>query len=375
MRYLLSGGGTAGHINPAIAIAQIIKSHDKDAEIAFVGRPYGMEKELIRKEGFFYFTVDTAGLSRSFHPKNLRALYLAMVSPWRAQKVLDAFMPDVVIGTGSFVCWPILRAAVRAKIPCILHESNAIPGLAVRKLEKLGCKILLNFESAKEGLIHKDDAVTVGNPLRHGFQTADRNIERKSLGLSESDRMILAFGGSRGAEHLNEALLELANNYVAKNSSVHLFFATGATHYHLCHSWLTEHHINKNSRIHLLPYIDNMPALMAAADIVICRAGAMTLSEVAMCGKCAIFVPSPYVANNHQFRNAELPSSVGASCLLEEKNLSAKSLERQLRMLLANDDLRLSMGKQIKTFAMPDANTRIWYEIKKALNANQHPEK
>ncbi len=360
MRILFGAGGTAGHINPALAIAQIIKANCPGARIAFVGTPAGMESRLVAEAGFPMYSIEVTGLSRSLSPRNLRALYLAAAALPRARRILGDFRPDLVIGTGGYVCWPILREAARAGILTALHESNAQAGLATRRLARHIDELWLNFAATADGLPRNSAPTRVtGNPTRRGFGTLSRETARRRLGLSEGNRLVLSFGGSRGAEHLNEAILPVMRTLCHRYAGLYHVHACGTAHY----TALVEREGELGPRARLLPYLDEMPLYMAAADLIICRAGAMTLSELAICGRAAILVPSPYVAANHQYENARVLVQAGAAHLCEESELAGGRLLTLCQELLDSEEERRALEAGIRAFAVPDANRRIWARI------------
>ncbi len=368
MHVLLTGGGTAGHINPAIAIAEILRARIPDVQITFVGTPDGMENRLVSREGYPIYHVKTMGFSRSLHPKNVVAAYRAWRAPRDARKLLRQLQPDIVIGTGGYVCWAPLKAAAAEGIPCMVHESNAVPGLAVRRLEKHLDRILLNFEESKAHLTCPEKAVTVGNPLRSAFAEADRRKVRSALGLTDCDKLILAFGGSLGAMELNRACLTLAEKYVLPRESIRLIHGCGERNYEACHKQLTSFLPTLHRRIHLRGYLDNVPELMQAADVVIARAGAVTLSELALAGGTAILIPSPNVVNNHQYKNAKVLADANAAVLLEEGEGLSERLTEKVDDLLQNDHYRRTLSRRIRDFARPDVNEAIFREIMALTN-------
>ncbi len=367
MHILLTGGGTAGHVNPAIAIAQILRRHYPSAVISFVGTPNGMENRLVTREGYPMYHVSVKGFSRSLSPKNIYAAYLAWRSPKVARKLLRTLKPDLVIGTGGYVSWPVLKAAALEGIPSMVHESNSVPGLTVKRLEKYVDRILLNFEDSRTYFKEQDKIAVVGNPLRSGFTTADRETVRASLGLSDSDRLILSFGGSLGATALNNACLTLMKDYVLSHENV--------THVHGCGERNLDAFMEKlkseigdcPSRIDVRGYIANVPDLMQAADVIITRAGAMTLSEIALSGRASILIPSPNVTNDHQKKNASLLANGNAAIMLEEGDELAKNLTRRVDDLLSNDHFRKTVARNARHFAKTDANDRIAAEIRALL--------
>ena len=307
MRVLLTGGGTGGHINPALAIADIIKMNVPDAEIAFVGTERGMENRLIPKEGYPLYHIEIQGLQRSLSLSNFKTAYLVMTSPHKAKKILREFRPDIVIGTGGYVCWPLLQAASSMGIPSMVHESNALPGVAVRQLQNKVDVILTNFEATADLLRAKDRIVHVGNPLRSGYESVDKMTARKALGIPDSTRfVILSFGGSLGAAKLNEAAVDVMRQFSLTRKDVMHIHAGGSRGYENAMRLFSGYGLAGNERLVIKDYIYNMHQYMAAADLVICRAGAMTLTELAKMKKSAILIPSPNVTDNHQYKNAKV---------------------------------------------------------------------
>lgn len=365
MKVLMTGGGTGGHVYPAIAIANTIKQNINGSEIAFVGTPKGIENKICKAEGYNVYHVDVMGIRRSLSPRNIKAVYLALTSPMKAKKILDEFKPDVVVGTGGYVSWPILVAASKAGIPTLVHESNVFPGLTVRKLQGKVDKILVNFEDSKKYLSksYEDSVVCVGNPLRQGFKTVKKEEAREKLGLPKDAKVLLSYGGSRGAQKINETILGLMNEYDSKNPSVIHIHATGDIGRDTFNKSFLGSGLDMLGNVRVYDYINDMPTVMAAADVVICRAGAMTLSEISMMKKAAIFIPSPNVVDNHQFKNAKLLADNGAASVIEEKDLTVESLCREVSRLLEDETAREQYAKNVGKFANPAANKRIYDEI------------
>lgn len=369
MRVLLTGGGTAGHINPALAIAELIRRNAPGAEIAFVGIRGGKEDDLIPREGYRLYYVKSKGIRRSFSPSavvsNVQALWLAAWSPHArsTRAVLDEFRPDIVIGTGGYACWPIMAAAARRGIPTALHESNALPGLAVRKLQKKVDRIWINFEGTA-GLLDSAACVRrVGNPLRGGFGTIPRDAAREKLGLGPSEKLVLCFGGSLGAEPLNRAVIEAMRALAPKWGNVRFCLASGKRDYAAAGEVWRAAGLDAGSNCMLSDYIYDMPLWMSAADLAVTRAGAMTLSELGRMSLPSVLIPSPHVADNHQYLNAKTFADAGAAVLVEEKELESGRLTAELDALLADDARLLSMSRAAAPFAQTDAGGAIWEDI------------
>ena len=365
MKVLMTGGGTGGHVYPAIAIANTIKQNISGSEIAFVGTPRGIENKICKNEGYPIYHVEVMGIRRSLSPRNIKAMYLALTSPYKAKKIIDEFKPDVVIGTGGYVSWPILVAASRAGIPTLVHESNVYPGLTVRKLQGRVDKILLNFDDTRKYLAQSEDEslICVGNPLRNGFKTVKKEDARRKLGIPEDAKVLLSYGGSRGAGKINETIVQLMKEYDAVNPHVVHIHATGDIGRDAFNKEFMSLGLDMLGNVEVHDYINDMPTVMAAADLVICRAGAMTLSEIAMMKKAAIFIPSPNVVDNHQYKNAKLLADKNAAEVVEEKDLTVEGLCSLVAKLLQNDELREKMSENVGTFARIDANKLIYDEV------------
>ena len=370
MKVLMTGGGTGGHVYPAIAIANTIKNNIPDAEIAFVGTPKGIENRICRAEGYNIFHVEVKGIRRSLSPANIKALYLAVVSPIRAKKILKEFKPDVVIGTGGYVSWPIISAAAAEGIPTLLHESNVYPGLTVRKLQDKVDRVLMNFEETAKYLKNADDdkLLCVGNPLRRGFETITKSEAREKLSISPNAKVLLSYGGSRGSQRLNETIAEVMRLMSEKGSEVIHIHSTGDIGAVAFKENFKKYGLDKNSNIKVHEYIHNMPEVMAAADVIVCRAGAMTVSEISMMKKAAVFIPSPNVVENHQYKNAKLLADKDAAVVMEEKNMTPERLRAEVERLLFDDDARHKMEENVYAFSNLQANRLIYDEIMRIVN-------
>ncbi len=369
MRVLMTGGGTGGHVNPALAIANTIKENDPASEIAFVGTPRGIENKLVPAAGYKLYHVDVRGLRRSFSPANIRAAWLALTSPAKAKKLIKQFRPDVVIGTGGYVSWPVVKAAAKMGIPTALHESNATPGMAVRMLSGDVDRIYLNFEAAGAGIRDKDKLMLVGCPMLGAPAASLTKAEaRKKLGIPDDvSTVILSFGGSMGAEKVNDAVFTLMQRYTGGREGVWHTHATGAIEKDIAAGWFRERGLDKYKNLELLEYIYDMPMRMAAADIVISRAGAMTVSELALHGKCTVFIPSPNVTDDQQYKNAKVLAEADAALIIREGADCGDRLCAAVTGLCEHPENRAKMEENIKKFASPDANRLIYNDIVKLV--------
>ena len=374
MRILMTGGGTAGHVNPALAIAATIKEKHPDAEIAFVASALPRDKalDLVPRAGYPLHTVHIEGLARPlWKPANIKIPFLMVKSRAEAGKIIDEFAPDLIIGTGGFACWPVCRMGVARGIPTALHESNAIPGMAITRLAGKADLIMVNFEETVERLGEKGKSgriVRVGNPMMPGFKTVNREEARRTLGLAPDELYILSFGGSLGAEYLSDAVVKLAAE-LTSTPNVRLLHAAGKRDYDRLRADWDKTPAASCERMRLVDYIYDMPIQMAAADLVISRAGAMSLSELALLGKAAVLVPSPYVAEQHQLKNAMTLVHKGAAVCVEEHTLAEGALTARVQELIADPDARRDMGENIRAFACPDAGERIYEGLCEILRA------
>ena len=366
MKILLSGGGTAGHVTPALAIAEIWKANHPDSEIYFIGTPNGIEKRLVSEAGYPYFQIPVIGLSRSLSLQSLRAVLLAISAKRKAKRLLRRLCPDLVLGTGGYVCFPVLSAAADLGIPTALHESNAIPGLTVRHLAKKVDLLLLNFAEVAGLVSARGRTVQVGNPHRTGFTGITKAEARARLGIPQKAKVLLSFGGSLGAEAMNRAVIDLWRDCVIPCGSIWHFHGTGAR-YAEEFRHLSAPYLPLPERIRVYEYMTEMPTLMAASDLIVCRAGAMTISEVARAGRASILIPSPNVANDHQTKNAEALSHAGAAVLLPESELCGAGLTAAVKGILEDDERKAAMECAVKAFCAPDANKKIYRELSDLL--------
>lgn len=364
MRVLLTGGGTSGHVNPALAIADIIKKEDSSAEIAYVGTEKGIEKRLVEKEGYEFHSIKIQGISRSLSPENIKTAYYIMTAPAKAKKIIEKFNPDIVIGTGGYVCWAPIKVAAQMGIPTMIHESNSVAGLAVRKLESKVDIILTNFKETEKGLSEKNKIINVGNPIRTSFSGTDKAEARRKLGIPDNIKfVILSFGGSLGAPKINQAAIDVMRKFGMEHEDVMHFHSGGKNYYKNAMQMFAGYSLEKNSRLDVKEYIYDMHLYMTAADVIICRAGAMTLTELAMMKKPAILIPSPNVTDNHQYKNARALLDGGAAMLIEENRLDSDTINSAVEKLYYDDVLRDGMSAAIAKFANPDVNEQIYAEI------------
>ncbi len=370
MKVLLAGGGTAGHINPALAIAGYIKTKQPNAEILFIGNKNGMEQRLVTEAGYEIKSITISGFRRSISPKstveNLRTVSRTVTSSMKAKKIISDFAPDICIGTGGYVSGPVVRTAAKMGIPCIIHEQNAYPGVTNKMLTSRVKKVMLAVDAAKP-YFNGADVLITGNPVRGEILTAYKETSRKKLGLDQRP-MILSFGGSLGAKKVNESVAELIARSAKDGRYQHIHAYGGKNEWF--NDLLREKGVELSEcpNLDIRPYIDNMNECMAAADLVICRAGAITLSEIQAMGKPSILIPSPNVAENHQYHNAMALVNKGAAEMIEESDLSGETLIKRVDAMLEDSEKLASIGENCRKMAITDANERIYSVIKKVLN-------
>ncbi len=333
MKVLLCGGGTAGHVMPAIAMAEIIKKHFPDSSIAFAGRKGGSENDSYKKTGHKLYEIEISGISRSLSINNIKTIFIVIKSGRLARTIIKEFNPDLIIGTGGYACYPFIRQGQRMNIKTIIHESNVCPGLVTKLLSGRCDKVLLNLEGSKEYLKKSENAIVVGNPTRATFNTLTKSEARRILGINDHQTLIVSFGGSLGADMINNAICKFISSYTINKKSIVHIHSTGKTHYNKVKSDFLQL-FEKKENIRILPFIENMPTALTAADIAITRSGAITISELCRSRTPSILIPSPNVTGNHQDANARYMQKIGASIVIEEKDLNEDSLKHEIFELL-----------------------------------------
>lgn len=372
LKVLLAGGGTAGHLNPALAIAEIIKSRRPDTEFLFAGTPFGMEAKLIAKTDYKFAPIKVKGFQRKLSIKNIgrniqAAAYLTTAGA-RAKQIIKGFQPDLVIGTGGYVSEPIVMKAAEMGIPTVIHEQNAYPGVTTRLLSKKVDEVMLTVEEAMEYLDKNISYTVTGLPVRSGISTKTRAEARKELGFDDS-MCILSFGGSLGAGMINETAVDLIAWHQKENRKINHIHGYGGMGRDTFLPALKEKGIivDGNPNLKISEYIDNMDTCMAAADLVICRSGANTLSELETMGRGSILIPSPVVAGNHQYHNAMVLGNAGAAIVIEQKNLTSEILIEKVNELYENQVRLMELSKKAKELAITDTNDRIYKVIERVL--------
>lgn len=362
MKLLLAGGGTAGHINPALSIAAYAKKMDGDTQVLFIGKRGNMEETLVPKAGYDMEYIDIAGFRRSLSLQNISVIFKTLKATRDCKRIIRSFEPDVVICTGGYVSGPVMKAAYACGVPAIIHEQNVFPGVTVKLSQKYASYIATSFEDTKNHLKRKDKCVFTGNPVREEILSADPVLARSALRLDDRP-FVLAFGGSLGAARLNDAV----TGYIAemvKRDDVQILFGTGKRNYDAVMADMKQRGIDleRHKNVRVRDYIYDMDMAMAAADLVIGRAGAISISEITALGKPAILIPSPNVAHDHQLTNARLLEKNGAALVLTEDALSGAALKEKVDALLSGRGTLEQYGRNAKKFGVTDASQKI-YEL------------
>jgi UDP-N-acetylglucosamine--N-acetylmuramyl-(pentapeptide) pyrophosphoryl-undecaprenol N-acetylglucosamine transferase len=359
MRVLISGGGTGGHVSPAIAIADFLREKNKNTEIVFAGTEKGLENKVMPKIGYKLYYLKVKGFQRKFTFKNIDALIKAFTSQIAAKKIIKDFKPDIVVGTGGYVSWPVLSVAAKQGIPTVIHEQNAFPGVTTKMLSKVVDKVMISFEESRKYFKEEvqNKLVYVGNPVRREFFDIDcKQMKRE---LSPGRPMILSVGGSMGAHRINEVLIDFMDKY-SKNKNINHHHVTGSIGYKEFSELFKSKNLDTYGNLFLSEYLFDIYKYYAAADIIICRSGALTLTELAVVEKPAILIPSPNVTENHQYKNAEVLEKQNAAVIIEEKDLTAESLIKKVGELFDNPSKLSDMAHNISKFGFPDTLDKIY---------------
>lgn len=360
MRVIMTGGGTGGHIYPAVAIADKIKEKHPDAEILFVGTTRGLEKDLVPRNGYPIEFITVSGFNRKNLLKNFKTVKDLAKGNMEAKAIIKKFKPDIVIGTGGYVCGPVVRAAAKMGIPSYIHEQNAFPGMTNKLLEKHVKKVFIAFEAATEYFKCKDKLVVTGNPVRKTFFEADRKAAREKLGIPQDAFMVMSFGGSQGAKKINDTMFPVMEAFNGKEGT-YLVYGTGKYYYKSTLEKVSAKNIELKDNVQIKEYIDNMDQYIAAADLIVSRAGALAVSEITVCGRASVLVPSPNVTGNHQYYNAKAVADVGGAILVVEDEFTDELLLSAVFDLMNNRE-KLQKLEMCSKKAAPLHATEIIYE-------------
>lgn len=373
MKVIVAAAGTGGHINPGIAIANKIKEKEKDSDIIFIGTSRGIENDLVPRAGYTLKTVEAYGISKKISIKTLVNNFKTLKGFKQAEKIIKQFKPDIVIGTGGYICGGAITAAHKLGIPTVIHESNAYPGKATKFLENKLTKILLGFGETEKYFKDKTKVVETGTPTKVKEQNFTQTEKRKilfDLGLIEGLPIILVFGGSQGAKKINDAMIQLIKE--GKNKNYQIIWAAGQKQYEGIKEKLEESGINinniKNTKI--VPYIYNMSEIMNIADVIVSRSGAMTITEIALVGKPAIFIPLPSSSANRQIDNANILAKIGAATIILNEEVNSENLNQHIEDMIEDPKELKEKGRKAKTLAKYDVEEKIYKEISEIVKHN-----
>lgn len=362
MRVIMTGGGTGGHVYPAIAIADRIMMRTNNSKILFIGTEKGLEKELVPKHGYPIEFIEVSGINRKRILENVKVAKQYARAKRKARKIITEFKPDLVIGTGGYVAGPVVKVASELGVKTVIHEQNAAPGLTNRMLEPKVDKVFLGFAEASKHFKNPKKHILSGNPVRNEFFGIDRAKKREALGIGEDQFAVLTFGGSRGAGRINKAMIEVIKHF-GGNDDYQIFFATGQYYYKPILKELEERGIEVADNIHIIEYIDHMEDYLPAADLAIARSGALTVAEITVCGVASVLIPSPNVTGDHQTFNAKAIADKGGAILLPEKELSGDKLCNTIEELKNNEEKVDKMAAIAKKNAPLDASDIIYYNL------------
>lgn len=365
MRILFAGGGTAGHINPAISIADYMKEKEDDFEALFIGTQRGLETKLVPSAGYKIKYIDIRGFDRRNLLKNFSVLYKLQKSKSDTRKIIREFKPDAVVATGGYVSGPVVMAAYKEGVPAIIHEQNVYPGLTVKGAEKYVNYVAVSFEETAAHMKKPEKCIVTGNPVRTEILKAEKESARAELGISDKP-FVLVFGGSLGAAKINDTMIGVLKR-LTEDKEISLLFGTGDRNFAEVSKKIREAGIELSEDVKVVPYINNMSAVMAAADVVVARAGAITVSEIAALGKPSILIPSPNVVRNHQEQNAREFEAKDAAVVITEDMLTPDILYDKITEMTLDKKRLADMGENVKKLAKRGALEEIYQVVKRII--------
>lgn len=355
MRILVTGGGTGGHIYPALAFIRYVQKIQPDSEFLYVGTHRGLENKIVPETGISFKTIKIQGFKRKLSFDNLKTVQLFLESIKRSKEILREFKPDVVIGTGGYVSGSVVYAAARMKIPTIVHEQNSVPGITNKFLSRFADKVGICFPDAAQ-YFPENKTVLVGNPRAQEVVTSGKSDVLEQYKLLPDTPTVLIFGGSQGALKINQAVIQALPKFSQKDYQV--LYASGDRYYNEISEKIDVEKISRN--LSLQPYIKNMMDVMANVDLLIGRAGATSIAEFTALGLPAILIPSPYVTNDHQTKNAQSLVNAGAVKMIADANLTGENLVEAVDEIMNNNEKRETMAKASRQEGIPDAAERMW---------------
>ena len=376
MKAIIAAAGTGGHINPALAIANKIKQEEPNSEIIFVGTDRGLENDLIPRAGYDLKRIEAYGFNRKISLDNVKKMYKTFKSIGQAKKIIQDFKPDIMIGTGGYICLPVALAASKLNVPIVLHESNAFPGVAIKMLSKKASAILVGFEDAKKRIKNAENVVVVGNPSKVkeiSFTNSQKEKILKEIGLTDIEKpIVLVFGGSQGAQKINESFINIISKKV--NEKYQIIWATGPNRYEIIKTKLQNLNINIDNipNVKILPYIYNMEEVMNCVDLVVSRSGAMTITEISIVGKPSIFIPFPYATENHQEYNAKVLEKVGAAKIILDADLDFNILNSTINEIISDKEKMCRMSENAHAVEIKNVEDKIYVELRRIMEMEKH---
>ena len=367
MNVIFTCGGTAGHVNPALALAGYMKKQDPDTRILFVGTPGGIERKLVEKAGYDFRGVEVTGFSRSISfgglTHNLKTVKNLMTAPVQVKAILREFQPDLVVGTGGYASYPMVKGAAAKGIPTAVHESNMVPGLTTKMLENYADRIMVGFEDCRALYRNPEKIAVTGTPVRGDFFDLTRDEARAKLGLTDGNPLLVSFWGSLGASTMNEKMLDFFACETADGQPFHHIHGVGSSGWAKMQAELTARGLTDRPGLDVREYIHDMATVMVAADLILCRGGASTVSELTALGKPAVMVPSPYVTNNHQEKNCRILERHGGAVVMLEPELTGEKLYATVRTILSDGETLEAMGRGMASLGITDATERLYATV------------
>ena len=370
MRVIVAAAGTAGHINPGLAIANKIKEEEPDSEIIFIGTKRGLENDLVPRAGYELKTIEAYGLSKKISIENFKKMYATLMATGKARKIIKEFKPDIIVGAGGYICGPVVWAANKEKIPVVLHESNVFPGKAVKMLAPKVNTVLISFEEARSRIPKARNIVCTGTPVKISkkeYTVDEKNKILNSLKIKEDLPIVLIFGGSQGAQKINEAVIGILENQM--NKDYQIIWATGPKQFEIIKKELSDKKIDIENvkKAKIWPYIYNMEEIMNISNIIVARSGAMTITEISNLGKPSILIPLPNVSQDHQLYNAKVLENVGAAKIILNNELKKENLEEEIEKIIKTPKLMQDMEEKALSKSVKNVQEKIYKEIEKLV--------
>ncbi|WP_166243834.1 undecaprenyldiphospho-muramoylpentapeptide beta-N-acetylglucosaminyltransferase [Paenibacillus turpanensis] len=370
MRVVLTGGGTGGHIYPALSVAKQCLVEEPQSELLYIGTTKGLEQDIVTKENLRFEAIEISGLRRNvWSLENIKTLIRFVKGVQRCKKLLREFKPDVVVGTGGYVCGPVMYAASKLGIPTLIHEQNVVPGLTNQFLSRYVSTVAVSFRGSELEFKRAKHVIYSGNPRASSVAEADARKGFETLGLPQGSKVVVVVGGSRGAKAVNDAMIGL-KPFVGRMPNVHFVFITGKPYYDSTMEQLSAGEGKLPPHVHVLPYVHNMPEVLAATSLIISRAGATFIAEITALGIPSVLIPSPNVTNNHQEKNARILEEEGASVMVKENELSGEGLYTVIESIMTDPIRWEYMSKQAVRLGQPNSAKLLFKEMRRLIDVN-----